>query len=358
MKSAIFGLATLLCMWMSGYEAEARFIIPFCRWPKPEDLKTINPTLWARSRNYSQKYSISVDDDIQSMTAQLQSQNLTSKKTVFLVHGFTDGVNSKWLTNMTNALLAIQDYLVVTVGWDKGADLYLDYPLAASNTQTVATAVAVATKSLKDAGSPYTYCIGHSLGAHICGQAGDQFSFDRISGLDPAGPGFENCSHTGLTSSSAKCVDVIHTNGEWDGFGTLEQLGHVDFYPNCGRSQPSCNDLFQLGCSHVKAIDYFMDSVNAFDQTPAKCPTGEGPCVGDFVNECTACGTTDCPTTQKQCQATSGGARQQPMGYGSMCHEQKKPGRLSNVVRSADDFEGQWFVPVSSSGFLTFSNAQ
>ena len=79
----------------------------------------------------------------------------------------------------------------------------------------------------------YSHCIGHSLGAHICGLTGkilnDQSTvpkWDRISGLDPAGPLFFNdasfleihcaeCTQASrLNGTDAGIVDVIHTDGD------------------------------------------------------------------------------------------------------------------------------------------------
>ena len=47
-----------------------------------------------------------------------------------------------------------------------------------------------------------------------------------------------------LDPSDALFVDVIHTNGGYDGWGHLGYLGscgHVDFYPNGGSAQPACD---------------------------------------------------------------------------------------------------------------------
>lgn len=91
--------------------------------------------------------------------------------------------------------------------------------------------------------------IGHSLGAHICGVAADEFKkitsawrITRITGLDPAQPCFTNSSLS-LDVTDAPFVDIIHTNGQLMsrlGLGLPQPIGHVDFYPNGGKAQPGC----------------------------------------------------------------------------------------------------------------------
>lgn len=88
--------------------------------------------------------------------------------------------------------------------------------------------------------------LGHSLGAHTCGQVSNAVNnqLARISGLDPAGPLFSGKKiAVRLDKSDAKFVDVIHSNTEIAlglGLGTAEESGHIDFYANGGQSQPGC----------------------------------------------------------------------------------------------------------------------
>lgn len=58
--------------------------------------------------------------------------------------------------------------------------------------------------------------------------------FQRITGLDPAFIGSDS-----LQSRYARFVDIIHTDP--NGFGTRNNYGHVDFWPNHGHMvQPGC----------------------------------------------------------------------------------------------------------------------
>ena len=75
----------------------------------------------------------------------------------------------------------------------------------------------------------YVHCIGHSLGGQACGLSGKQliqegFKYDRISGMDPAGPLFcEDVPYpfdykyidprARIGPNDADFVDVIHTDG-------------------------------------------------------------------------------------------------------------------------------------------------
>lgn len=78
---------------------------------------------------------------------------------------------------------------------------------------------------------------GHSLGAHIVGFAGRNFTHQtnlavpRITGMDPAKPCFiDNPRLKGLRSGDGDFVDVIHTDPAICGLS--HHVGDLDFYPN------------------------------------------------------------------------------------------------------------------------------
>lgn len=105
-----------------------------------------------------------------------------------LVHGFKD-TNSNWSLEIKKAILAKENVNVVIVNW-KSPGMMLTYFVEAHHTETVGNDISKVL--VKKFGKANIHCIGHSLGAHICGFAGSFYKkagylFDRISGLDPAG---------------------------------------------------------------------------------------------------------------------------------------------------------------------------
>jgi len=190
----------------------------------------------------------------------------TSKRTVFVVHGFlSDGEDKGWMGEIKNSILEKHDYNLVLVDWHKGANVgvfNLDYPKASQNTRVVGDMLAQLIQYF-DIDPKNTHCIGHSLGAHVCGYAGKVDKLDRISGMDPAGPYFENTpDYVRLDSNDADFVDNIHTDGEpliSAGFGMLQAIGDADFYPNGGKDQPGCRNY--SGCSHGRSHELYLDSI-------------------------------------------------------------------------------------------------
>jgi len=194
------------------------------------------------------------------------------RRTVFIVHGFMNGENAPWMSSFKDEFLIREDYNVIIVGWS-GGSRHVWYPSSATNVRTVGAEIALVANNLLKVGGTTPeklYCIGHSLGGHACGHAGMRSQFHRVTGLDPAGPWFENKPwEIGLNPSSAEHVDAIHTNGEPGislvlNLGTMKPLGDVDFYPNGGGSQPGCYiDVFGL------MPDVYDDNITSVTETEA-----------------------------------------------------------------------------------------
>jgi len=287
-------------------------------WP----VSRVLPNVLVYTRTSHLSFRVSNLTEIGEQVAQLEKEDYlkAGRQVVFIVHGFQNNELFIWQHQIKDALLNAEDSTVFIVSWGFGS-IIPSYNQAGANTQTVASVVAEladtvakATVFKDDPKSLYLYCIGHSLGANICGQAGHlSGKFNRLTGLDPAGPGFETCwSNLKVDKHSAVCVDHIHTDGTGEGhidplvphYGTINAWGHVDFYPNGGKDQTGCsiadNDI---ACSHMKAIDYFLYSINNKSNCIAqkKCSKSTGmpeSCV-DYVG--------------------------QQMGFYSTCHKSAEP---------------------------------
>nr|KAI8754401.1 inactive pancreatic lipase-related protein 1-like [Biomphalaria glabrata] len=233
---------------------------------------------------YSRRHNITVTlGDVQQNL--LNNYNV-SRNTVLIIHGYLEGQDEIWIKDLIRELLIKNDVNIITVDWYQGANSFFYYQSVA-NARVVGAVLALFVQELISLGSQPSsfHLVGFSLGAHVAGFAGSRLGgIGRITGLDPAGPSFEDAPpEVRLDSSDALFVDVIHTDSTLGiGMGTLVPMGTVDFYVNGGEDQPSCansvigrvsaffNTLGSgfdsmrtaLGCSHMRATQLFMQSVN------------------------------------------------------------------------------------------------
>jgi pimeloyl-ACP methyl ester carboxylesterase len=241
-----------------------------------------------------------------------------TQPTKFIIHGFSHNGIEKWVVDLIDLLVDVADYNVIGVDWSKGNKF--PYTQATANTQIVGAEIAKLSKSMianRGAKAADFHLIGHSLGSHISGYAGERLEgLGRITGLDPAGPYFENTDYrVRLDPSDALFVDAIHTDGSatlFLGLGLMQAVGHVDFYPNGGKDQTDCpatsgkilgaifgtltwdSEKFDdtTVCSHNSAIYLFIDSIKS-----EKCKYQAYPCASekDFkAGKCIHCSSRGC----------------------------------------------------------------
>ncbi|XP_042231028.1 uncharacterized protein LOC121872363 [Homarus americanus] len=285
-----------------------------------------------------------------NITTIINSHFNISRPTKLLIHGFGSSCYSVWIREMRVALLTMMNVNIICVNWQKGAEVP-NYVRAASNTRLVGRQVALFIETLNaylNTSLDDFHLIGFSLGAHVSGHAGARLkNLSRISGLDPAGPLFESYSPSvRLDHTDARFVDVIHTNADsllMGGLGAFEPMGHVDFYPNGGRMQTGCANLFVGGvsdilwptegdgrylCNHRRGYKYYLNSVAPICKFPAFiCRDYETFLKGDCF-PCDSCGN---------------------MGY--FANQAEGRGQLYLITRDTEPFcANQYKVTVNHSG--------
>jgi len=230
--------------------------------------------------------------------------------TVILVPGYLSNEFEPWMEEAKNLWLELDDVNVITVNWDYH-NRYT-YSTAVADCPLVARQVTIFLYYLAELNDirvtdetflANVHIIGHSLGAHIAGFVGQDLNgrLGRITGLDPAGPSFDNMSRDlRLDPTDAELVVAIHTNsgklhyanlvassllrasemamdwapvlnravsclssgytreGDTAWYGIDTQVGHLDYYANNGRIQPNCKGLLHV-CDHSRSIEIFLD---------------------------------------------------------------------------------------------------
>ncbi|XP_033606659.1 phospholipase A1 VesT1.02 [Cryptotermes secundus] len=200
--------------------------------------------------------------------------------TVVLIHGYGGKDGSFPMVILRDAYLSNGTYNVFTVDWGPLCRPPC-YAAAVHNMKPVARCLSQLFTFLRSSGVQLhrTTCVGHSLGAHVCGLVSLTllFRMHRIIGLDPARPLIRGPNR--LRNVDANVVQVIHTNAGV--FGEDGPMGVIDFCVNGGREQPSCkNKTHAALCSHVTAVCYMAESINTETARVAetcstrRCPSG------------------------------------------------------------------------------------
>uniref|UniRef100_A0A2K6GY71 Triacylglycerol lipase n=1 Tax=Propithecus coquereli TaxID=379532 RepID=A0A2K6GY71_PROCO len=238
----------------------------------------------------------------------------TNRKTRFIIHGFIDKGDESWVTDMCQNMFKVEEVNCICVDWKKGSQT--TYTQAANNMREVGIQVA---QKLKILSTDYNYSpsnvhlIGHSLGAHVAGEAGSR---TPGLGLDPVEASFEGTAEeVQLDPSDAVFVDVIHTDSAplipFLGFGMNQLVGHLDFFPNEGENMPGCkkNALSQIvdldgiwagtqdfvACNHLRSYNilnpdgfaaYPCASYKSFQSNKCfPCPDQGCPQMGHYADK-------------------------------------------------------------------------
>lgn len=216
----------------------------------------------------SQTASVAVDDSLVDFTGLLNSISFstsevaefslfgtnsfntsTTARNYVVTHGYQSNADAEWVSNIGNAIKGFDSQSnVILVDWEDAANprgfFGFDYGQAAENTFEVGQQVGELLSALS-VNPDGVQLIGHSLGAHVSGVAGDYYEdltgqdLEVIVGLDPAGPGFEgpdlfngfSTPSLGerLDATDAERVIAYHTS---DTLGYDDPLGELDLYIN------------------------------------------------------------------------------------------------------------------------------
>lgn len=203
-------------------------------------------------------------EDIDGLENSLFNPN---HQTRFTIHGWNSNIDANVNQLTKNELFSIGDFNVIGVDWRVQAGT-INYISSRNRVPEIAEVLANYIDNLVKRNLitlDKISIIGHSLGGHLAGLTAKYVTTGKIKSviaLDPAGPLFDfKYPHERVDSEHAEYVEIIHTNG--GGLGFMEPIGHADFYPNYGKSQPGCGFDLIGDCAHGRAPIYFAESINS-----------------------------------------------------------------------------------------------
>lgn len=178
------------------------------------------------------------------------------KPTKFMIHGWQASGKDDANKQLAEKYHQHGDYNTIALDWSKHAKKV--YMHSSSSTKDIGKAVGDFIVEMTKNNAKLldnVHLIGHSLGGHVAGFAGQRVyektgkKVGRITGLDVAAPLFEiptkRSADSRLSEDDAQFVDVIHTNAGF--LGVSEPIGTADFYvENGGPIQSECIDPLNI----------------------------------------------------------------------------------------------------------------
>lgn len=228
----------------------------------------------------------------------------TEADTYVVTHGYMSSSSQEWVGELAGEIAEQDPFAnIILTDWSDGADS-LNYFNAVADTVEVGEQLAY---YLVDSGvdPDTTQLIGHSLGAHVSGIAGDVYDditgmpINTIVGLDPAGPAYESTwfsrgksTEERLDPTDGNRVVAFHTSST---FGYDDPLGLLDLYINP-------DDWFQPGQrssvgNHGYAHELYTDLIDGYGYVQSDSQAlGDG--IFDYGDIFTFSGSIDVETTE------------------------------------------------------------
>ncbi|XP_047985583.1 endothelial lipase-like isoform X2 [Leguminivora glycinivorella] len=267
---------------------------------EPVDYYAIrNYTCWPTNNKYwlyTRKNPKEEQDLIMGNKVSVKNSNFDPKKpTVFTAHGWLSDGHTELNKLLTKAFLEDADVNVIVLDWSGLSKL--GYITAKESVPKVGRMYGDFIYWLHQTfymSLQNIHLVGHSLGAHLVGNAGRELkgAAQRITGLDPAGP-LWYFDRRRLSQIDAHYVEAIHTNAFMAGYP--KPLGHSDHYPNGGSFMPGCY-FFDLACHHFRSYKYMAASIehnkfvarqcsNIWQAFRNRCSGAEGLMGNSFIRK-------------------------------------------------------------------------
>lgn len=186
------------------------------------------------------------------------------------IHGWNGSGTARVNTHVHESLFQVGEFNCITVDWAAGAGT-VNYVAARNRVGATGEVTARLLRMIAEqTGADFEQmsAIGHSLGGHVAGFIGKNLNMNlnsklgSIVALDAALPLFSIDNPAGRTHvSDALFVESHHTNAGLLGFD--EPIGHSNFYPNWGRTQPGCGVDVTGNCAHSLAHQFYAESISS-----------------------------------------------------------------------------------------------